>query len=96
MYTKAVSFEWDPNKAASNVWKHEVRFSEAVGVFSDEYAITISDDESDPSEQRFVTLGTGVTGRVLVVVYCYRGHHIRIISARIAEPHERNHYEAQR
>ncbi len=41
MYTEAASFEWDPNKAAANVRKHGVQFSEAAGVFSDDYAITI-------------------------------------------------------
>src|SRR6266852_4027777 len=40
MYTGMVSFEYDPNKAAANVRKHGVQFSEAVGVFSDDYAIT--------------------------------------------------------
>jgi hypothetical protein len=32
-------------------------FSEALPVFSDDYALTIIDDESDPDEQRFITLG---------------------------------------
>ena len=72
MYAGSVAFEWDPNKAASNFRKHGVRFSEALKVFNDDYAITISDDESDSDEQRFVTLGMGIKGRVLVVVYCYR------------------------
>ncbi|MEX2262491.1 MAG: BrnT family toxin [Bryobacteraceae bacterium] len=91
-----MSFEWDPNKAAANVRKHAVQFSEALGVFSDDYAITINDDESDPDEQRFVSLGMGIKGRVLVVVYCYSGENIRIISARIAGRPEREQYEAQR
>jgi hypothetical protein len=71
-------------------------FSEAVGVFSDDYAITIGDGESDPHEQRFVTLGAGIKGRVLAVVYCYVGENIRIISARTAGPPEREQYEVQR
>jgi len=50
-----------------------VQFSEAVGVFGDDYAITIRDDESDSDEQRFLTLGMGIKGRILVVVYCYSG-----------------------
>src|SRR4051794_10363315 len=73
MYNGGVSFEWDPIKAAANARKHGVQFSEALGVFSDDYAITIKDDESDPSEQRLITLGMGIKGRVLVVVYCNRG-----------------------
>jgi uncharacterized DUF497 family protein len=60
------------------------------------YAITITDDDSDPHERRFVSLGMGAKERVLVVVYSYRGADIRIISARVAEPHERSQYESER
>ena len=34
-------------------------------------------------------------GRILVVVYTWRGEDIRLISARCAEPHEREAYEKQ-
>jgi uncharacterized DUF497 family protein len=95
MYNGIVSFEWDPIKAAANVRKHGVQFSEALGVFSDDYAITIKDDESDSSEQRLITLGMGIKGRILVVVYCNRGENLRIISARTAGRLEREQYEAQ-
>jgi uncharacterized DUF497 family protein len=91
-----MGFEWDFQKAEANFNKHGVRFSEAEPVFEDDYAITIPDDESGPDEQRFVSMGTGVKGRVLVVVYCYHGRDIRIISARPAEAHERAQYEEQR
>ena len=91
-----MGFEWDPNKAAANARKHGVQFSEAIGVFSDDYAITIKDEESDSDEQRFVTLGMGIKGRLLAVVYCYSGENIRIISARTARRPEREQYEAQR
>jgi uncharacterized DUF497 family protein len=37
----------------------------------------------------------GTMGRLLVVVYTWRGENIRIISARPAESHEREQYEAQ-
>lgn len=67
---------------------------EAITVFTNPYAVTIRDDESDPGEERFVTMGIGATGRLLVVVYTYRGENIRIISARLAEPHEHEEYEA--
>ena len=83
-----MSFEWDPRKAEANIKKHGVRFAEAEPVFVDDVALTIEDDESDPHEQRFVSIGTGAKGRVLAVVYCYRGVNIRIISARPAELRE--------
>jgi len=92
-----VGFEWDEaSKAGINYRKHGVRIPEAIPVFDDPYAITVTDDESGPGEQRFVTLGTGTMGRLLVVVYTWRGDNIRIISARPAESNEREQYEAER
>ncbi len=91
-----MGFEWDEaSKAGINFRKHGVRMPEAIPVFDDPSAITISDDESDPEEQRFVTLGMGAMGRLLVVVYMWRGDNIRIISARRAEAHECEQYEAE-
>ena len=92
-----MGFEWDEeSKAGSNFRKHGVRMPEAIPVVDDPYAITIADDESDPNERRFVTLGIGAAGRLLVVVYTWRGRNIRIISVRPAEAHEREEYEAER
>ncbi len=67
---------------------------ESKTVFDDPCAITIADDEADAFEQRFVSLGMGALGRILIVVYTYRGDNIRIISARPAAAHERAEYEA--
>jgi uncharacterized DUF497 family protein len=91
-----MSCEWDPRKDEANFRKHRVRFAEAEPVFEDDYADTIADDESDPNELRFLSIGTGLKGRVLVVAYCYRDNKIRIISARPAEAHERRQYEENR
>jgi uncharacterized DUF497 family protein len=88
--------EWDPSKAEANFRKHEVRFTEAEPVFEDDLAVMNTDDESSLHEQRFVSIGMGMKARVLVVVYCYRGRKIRIISARPAETHERKQYEEHR
>jgi len=97
VYTRTVGFEWDEeSKAGTNFRKHGVRMPEAIPVFDDPYAITITDDVSDPSEERFVTLGMGAAGRLLVVVYTWRDENIRIISARPGEAHEREQYEAER
>jgi uncharacterized DUF497 family protein len=64
-------------------------------VFSDDFAITITGDDSDPAVQRFIAVGVGAKARLLVVVYTYRGANICIVSARTAERHEREEYEAQ-
>lgn len=91
-----VRFEWDLGKAKANFVKHGARFPGSLPVFEDDYAITIMDDETDPSERRFVSIGLGAKGRGLVVVYSWRGTNIRIISARAAEPDERALYEENR
>jgi hypothetical protein len=91
-----MGFEWDPRKAEANWKKHGVRFAEAEPVFEDDDAITVTDEDSDPHEVRFVTIGAGSKGRALVVAYCYRRKSIRIISARVATPHERRQYEESR
>jgi len=88
-----VGFEWDPEKAQANFAKHGVRFTESLPVFDDDLAVTLPDDESDPGERRFVSVGTGAKGRVLVVVYTWRRTNIRIISVRRAEAQERVEYE---
>jgi len=88
-----MDYQWDRSKAASNRRKHGVRFVDAITVFSDEYAITIEDDY--PDEERFVTLGMDALGRVLLVIYTYRGKTIRITSARKATPFEAQQYTSE-
>ncbi len=88
------TLEWDAEKEHSNIRKHGISFSEAVTALEDEQAMTVEDDH--PSETRFITLGRGENGRVLVVVYTYRGEAIRIISARNATAAERAVYESER
>jgi len=82
-------------KATSNLEKHGVDFADAVGVFEDEWALTVK-EELVEGEQRFVTLGTDFLEQVLVVVYTYRGEEIRLISARKATRTERRAYERKR
>jgi uncharacterized DUF497 family protein len=86
-----MDYEWDPKKAVTNIKKHEVSFADAVTVFADDRALTM--DDSQPDEERHITLGMDALGRVLVVVYTWRETRIRIISARHATPSERKQYE---
>ena len=53
---------------------------------------TTEDDRSE-AEQRFITIGMDALGRILVVVYTYRGESIRLISARPATKQEQKDYE---
>jgi len=86
---------WDRAKASSNPKKHEgVTFEEAKHVLLDPFALTREDNDAQ-GEQRFVTLGMGGKGRILVVVYTYREDTIRLISAWKANEPQRRRYEKQ-
>jgi uncharacterized DUF497 family protein len=82
-----VDFEWDPGKAARNLAKHGVHFADAVAVFEDNLALTIRDRYLG-NEERWITVGVDTIGRLLVVVYTWRGEKIRLISARVSTPRE--------
>lgn len=83
---------WDVRKAAANIRNHGIEFSHAATVLDDPIAVTIEDNRH--GEQRFVTVGSDLLGRILVVVYAYSGEdEIRVISARKATPKERRVYE---
>jgi uncharacterized protein len=93
-YTTAMDFEWDNRKAASNLTKHGVSFSEAVSAFYDPLAVTFSDPDHSATEDRWIILGTSVSSRLLFVAHTDRGDRIRIISARTVKPKERRLYES--
>ena len=85
-------FEWDDRKAASNLAKHSIDFADAAIALEDEAAVTVADEFAD--EERFITIGSDALGRLLVVVYTWRGEDtIRLISARKATPSEHRQYE---
>ncbi|MFP4325333.1 MAG: BrnT family toxin [Desulfonatronovibrio sp.] len=86
-------FEWDELKALANKAKHGISFADTFSVFEDPNALTVEDHHHN--EQRHVTMGMDAFGRVLVVVYTWRGDRIRIISARKAVRHEVKNYEGQ-
>jgi uncharacterized DUF497 family protein len=91
-------FEWDPQKASSNLAKHGVAFPQAASVFLDPLAATVPDDEHSEGERRWVTLGWSGTRLLLVVIHTYEevevgSAAVRIISARRATPSEMRDYE---
>ncbi len=84
-----MDFEWDEFKAESNESKHGVSFVEAMTVFADPLSVTGFDPQSADDEDRFLTMGISVDGRLLVISHTDRGDTIRIISARVATRRER-------
>jgi len=85
------SFVWAAEKAEKNWHKHGIRFEEAATVFYDPLFIVIDAARND--ESRDAAIGFDVGGRLLYVVHIeFEGSHIRIISARRAEPEEEQRY----
>jgi uncharacterized protein len=89
----ALKFEWDPQKAASNLVKHGVAFEEAATVFGDQLGRITSDPRHSEGEERFVLLGLSRQQRLLAVMFTDRGEAVRVISARPAMSRERREYE---
>ena len=88
-----LSFQWDENKARTNLAKHGVSFEEAATVFGDRLSLTIPDPAHSQAEDRSIVLGQSHQRKLLVVVHTERGDNIRIISARRASRGERKSYE---
>lgn len=88
-----MDFEWDEAKAETNERKHGVAFSEALTVFADPLSLTGFDPGHSDDEDRFITMGTSVAGRLLVVSHTERDDNVRIISSREASRKERKDYE---
>ena len=89
-----LTFEWNPQKAESNINKQGVSFEEASTVFQDPLSLTIDDPLHSTDEERMVQIGISHKNRLLVVVHTEIGDTIRIISARKATKKERNNYES--
>jgi uncharacterized protein len=94
MHNEAMEFEFDPDKAQSNLRKHKVSFAHAEQALLDPMAVTIEDPDSE-GELRFITLGMDALGRILVLVHTQRGSRTRLISARKASKGEAEQYHAQ-
>ncbi|MFN6460933.1 MAG: BrnT family toxin [Nostoc sp. DedVER02] len=88
---QGVEFEWDENKAQSNIEKHGVKFEEATEVFFDPFYQV--GDATANNEQRDLILGYSLSQRLLLVVYLERSRRTRIISARPDTSTERKLYE---
>ena len=90
-----LDFEWDFDKAKSNLSKHHITFEEAATVFADPLSMTFPEPDHSHGEARFVLIGKSFEGNILVIAHTERGKKIRIISARQATRKERKYYEEE-
>jgi uncharacterized DUF497 family protein len=91
-----VRFEWDDEKAVSNLDKHGVSFGEATEVFYDPNALEVYDADHCDEEDRFYIIGLS-SRRLLYVIYAERQWDVvRIVSARKAVKREQERYEQEK
>ncbi len=88
-----MEYEWDEEKAASNLKKHGIGFDEAATVFDDLFNIDFYDPKHSAREHRLLMVGESNTQRLLILSYTERDDKIRIISARELTAQERKNYE---
>ena len=88
-----VEFEWEDEKADSNLTKHGVSFEEGATIFNDPEIATIFDPDHSEDEERYVSIGISIQGNLLVIVHTEREERIRLISCRKATNAERKVYE---
>ena len=86
-----LDFEWDDEKADSNIEKHGISFEEATEVFLDPYYKEVETRETSYGEVRYSVVGK-IDDDFFVVVFTYRKNRVRIISARKAHRNERRKY----
>jgi uncharacterized protein len=77
-------FEWNEGKSESNYTKHGIHFEDAMYIFE---GPTIEFEQEHDGETRFLAFGI-LDGRILAVVYTWRGDCRRLISARKANERE--------
>ncbi|HEX4067834.1 MAG TPA: BrnT family toxin [Acidobacteriaceae bacterium] len=89
---RGLLFEWDQEKARTNLKKHGVSFETACEVFLD--PLVRLKDAGDANQTMQVVIGEALDERLLFVVHVIRNKDvIRIVSARPVTSHERREYE---
>lgn len=89
-----MNFEWDREKASTNIEKHGVTFAEASEVFGDPLSSSVDDPDHSSDGARFLIFGQSISNKHIVVSFKEENPNtIRIISAREMTKQERSAYE---
>jgi uncharacterized DUF497 family protein len=87
-------FEWDHNKNILNKEDHGFYFEEILSVFDDPFFLEAYDqDNSSHDEVRWKGIASYNQRIYFFISYTERESRIRIISARLAELHEKERYD---
>lgn len=85
-------FEWDEEKNATNIRKHNIDFVDVPTIFNGPLVVEL-DERDEYGEERWIGIGFLKNIVVVVVLVERRQDTVRIISARKANKYERKRYE---
>lgn len=97
MDERQFQFEWDEEKAATNLRKHGVSLELASSVFYDPRILTVADLVHSETEERWFSIGLATNGSLIAVAYLWNEvgaglTKVRLISARKATATEIGYY----
>jgi uncharacterized DUF497 family protein len=84
-------FEWYEQKRLENLRKHGIDFVDAKEIWQGA-VLEVSSAQQEHGEQRHIAYGV-LDGRIIAVVFTWRGESRRLISARRARRYERQNYQ---
>ena len=87
------AFDWDSGNIHKSYLKHGITPNQAEEIFLDTHLLVSPDLKHQQNEKRYVGIGNTVEKKTLCVIFTYRAHLIRVISARAAHRKERDLYE---
>ena len=91
MYSIDMEFEWHETKRQINLARHKIDFQDAKEIWQSD-VLEVPSAQDEHGEQRYIAYGV-LEGRIIAVVFTWRGESRRLISARRARTHERQNYQ---
>ena len=88
-----MEFEWDEEKNARNVKKHNLAFEDAAEIIINPIKVVYKSRYSGNDDVRYVAVGK-LKGKYYAVIHTLRNGAVRIISARRARDEEKKEYRA--
>lgn len=82
-------FDWDDDNE-SHILEHELFPDDVEGAFYNPYVRTPAYNHLGATRQGFI--GATDDGRIITVIYTHRAGHIRVVTARDANPREKRRY----
>lgn len=90
---KPLEFDWDKGNLDKNWEKHRVNYRECEEIFLNKSIKFFPDPKHSEKERRLVAYGITNKERKLTLIFTYRNHKIRVVSARPMSRKERRVYD---